>query len=269
MNIFKFSVIAGSAIFGMTLAGCSSEDDVVPEIKPAKKAEVPAPVPEATVAASDANSMPELQSIESLSADASAAEGTFKTNGPVVQPSSEGAIVIQVSIQPSKSAANAVLKKLEEKGIKGYLAQVENPGELEGTYYRVRVGYFKKIEDAKAYGKSALEPLEFAWWIDNKANDTVGSPESSDVTNSNTTSGSYLNPEPMETTKYSTEVESSSSEIVESSSSEAAPVEAPAPVAEATAPAAEPVAEPTAPAPAPAAEAAPVQPAEEVYDDWE
>lgn len=207
--------------------------------------------------------MPELQSIESLSADASAAEGTFKTTGPVVQPSSEGAIVIQVSIQPSKSAANAVLKKLEEKGIKGYLAQVENPGELEGTYYRVRVGYFKKIEDAKAYGKSALEPLEFAWWIDNKANDTVGSPESSDVTNSNTTSGSYLNPEPMETTKYSTEVESSSSEVVESSSSEAAPV------AEATAPAAEPVAEPTAPAPAPAAEAAPVQPAEEVYDDWE
>ena len=71
MNIFKFSVIAGSAIFGMTLAGCSSEDDVVPEIKPANKAEVPAPVPEATVAASDANSMPELQSIESLSADAS------------------------------------------------------------------------------------------------------------------------------------------------------------------------------------------------------
>ena len=269
MNIFKFSVIAGSAIFGMTLAGCSSEDDVVPEIKPAKKAEAPAPAPEATAPANEANSMPELQSIESLSAESSAAEGTFKTTGPVVQPGSEGSVVIQVSIQPSKSAANAVLKKLEEKGIKGYLAQVENPGELEGTYYRVRVGYFKKIEDAKAYGKSALEPLEFAWWIDNKANDTVGSPESSDIAGTNNNSASYSSPEPMETTKSSTEVASSSSEVVESSSSEAAPVEAPAPVAEAPAPAAAPVAEPAAPAPAPAAEAAPAQPAEEVYDDWE
>ena len=268
VNILKFSVIAGSAIFGMMIAGCNSEDEVVPEINPAKKVEktVPTPKPVA-VSDSEDKSMPELQSIESLSAETSKAEGTFKTNGSLVQPGNEGAIVIQVSIQPSKSAANAILKKLEEKGIKGYLAQVENPGELEGTYYRVRVGYFKKLEDAKAYGKSALEPLEFAWWIDNKANDTVGAPEATEnVQNSTAT---YSSPEPMEiVSSSSTETESSSSEVVTPSSTEKA-----SPAAEATAPAdpapAVNAVEETAPAKAPAAEAAPTKPAEEVYDDWE
>ncbi len=265
VNIFKFSVIASSAIFGMMFAGCSNEDDVVPEIKPAKKVEKVAPSKEAPAASdSEAKSMPELQSIESLSAEASSAEGTFKTNGNLVQPGSEGAIVIQVSIQPSKSAANAVLKKLEEKGIKGYLAQVENPGELEGTYYRVRVGYFKKLEDAKAFGKSALEPLEFAWWIDNKANDSVGAPESTDASVQSNTAA-YSTPEPMEiVSSSSTEVASSSSEVIATSSTESAPaVEAEAPVAETPAPAASTVAEPASAAEAPA------KPAEEVYDDWE
>jgi len=266
VNIFKFSVIASSAIFGMMFAGCSNEDDVVPEIKPAKKVEQPAPSPETPTAnAPEVKAMPELQSIESLAAEASHAEGSFKTSSNLVQPGSEGAIVIQVSIQPSKSAANAILKKLEEKGIHGYLAQVENPGELEGTYYRVRVGYFKKLEDAKAFGKSALEPLEFAWWIDNKANDTIGAPESTDASSVQSSTAAYSNPEPMEIVSSSTEVASSSSEVVATSSIEnAAPaVEATAPVAETSAPAANAVAEP------PPATEAPAKQSEEVYDDWE
>ncbi len=253
VNNFKFSVIASFAIFGMMVASCSSEDEVVPEIKPTKtveKTDTAAETPAKNN--SEAKSMPELQSIESLSAEATHAEGTFKTNGSLVQPGSEGAIVIQVSIQPSKSAANAILKKLEEKGIKGYLAQVENPGELEGTYYRVRVGYFKKLEDAKAYGKSALEPLEFAWWIDNKANDSVGTPESTNAA-SNPSNTGYSSPEPMEiVSSSSTEAESSSSEVVAPSSN-----------AQAASTTAESLSASEAVEPAPA------KPAEEVYDDWE
>lgn len=271
----KVSAFALSAIAGLMIAGCNEEDEIVPEIKPAKKVEAPAAAPD-TAAKQE---MPQLQSIESLSATSSADKGTFTLSGDVAQPGTEGAVVIQVSIQPSKSAAKAILKKLEEKGIKGYLAQVENPGELEGSYYRVRIGYFKKIEDAKSYGKSALEPLGFAWWIDNKANDTVGSAASGEATESYSNSDSYNNSGSFTSSTPAAESPAAEAPVEEvAPAQEPAPVEepaaeaAPAPAPEAEpAPAEVPTEQPAAEAPAPAQEPAPAPApaAQEVYDDWE
>ncbi len=289
MNILKISTLLYSALFVALLVGCESEDDVIPEITPQKKAEeVKVPQKAENDAEKKSDAMPELQPIQSLSSETAGAESTAST-GASVEPGSEGSVTIQVSIQPSKRSANAILKKLEEKGIKGYLAQVENPGELEGTYYRVRIGYFKKLEDAKAFGKNRLEPMGFAWWIDNKSNDAVGSPETSDSENAydSYSTTSYSEPAsetasiPSDSEVPASEEISSSSEVatVESSASETV-TEAPAQL-ETSAPAEAPSAEaPTTEAPAaPAAQEAPAQaqtapettPAatEEVYDDWE
>lgn len=266
------------------LCACNDESEVVPEIAPAKKAEAkPEPVQKQAETAKEA-SMPTLQSIESLSADSALPNGTFTLDKPdSAQPGKEGQITIQVSIQPSKRNAQAILKQLEGKGIRAYLAQVENPGELEGTYYRVRVGYFKTTDAARSFGKSSLEPLGFAWWIDNRANDKVGSPEPAESSNSYNHSDSYNNsgaytesaeevPEiPATAASPAPQTETAPSETAE------APAQAPQteqPAAE-QAPAVPADTTPAGTQESPAAgKAAPAEqeqaPAgEEVYDDWE
>jgi hypothetical protein len=126
VNILKISTLLYSALFAALLVGCESEDDVIPEITPQKKAEeVKAPQKAENDAEKKSDAMPELQPIQSLSSETAGAESAAST-GASVEPGSEGSVTIQVSIQPSKRSANAILKKLEEKGIKGYLAQVEN-----------------------------------------------------------------------------------------------------------------------------------------------
>lgn len=261
MKSVKFSTIAAIAAFGFVLSSCDSEDEVIPEITPAKKVEAQKVAPKPAENKSD--SMPELQSIQSLT---SAKTSTPSSSDDIDQPTSEGSVTIQVSIQPSKRSANAILKKLKEQGIEGYLAQVENPGELEGTYYRVRVGYFKKLEQAKNFGKTKLEPLGFAWWIDNRANDAVGSPESAETTDSysvstssynNSYSDSYNNS--YDTIPTDTEVSSVPETPAPEPEVSTPPVEEPAPAVEETPATVETANEP-APEPAPTSDA---------YDDWE
>ncbi|MEE0877066.1 MAG: SPOR domain-containing protein, partial [Fibrobacteraceae bacterium] len=132
--------------------------------------------------------------------------------------------VIQVGIQPSKKSAESLVQKLSEKGVKAYYSSVENPGELEGTYYRVRVGFFATINDAQNFGRSVLETNGFPWWVDNRSNDAVGNPTTSEnlYETSNTSSNWEEQPAVEET-----------EEVVEEVVEEPAPTQEPAPVQEA------------------------------------
>ncbi|MDR1830598.1 MAG: SPOR domain-containing protein [Candidatus Fibromonas sp.] len=87
-----------------------------------------------------------------------------------------GRYTIQVVLFPSESSAKKLVKKMEENGIRAYYAKVDNPNNLYGTYYRVRVGYFKDRTAATAFAKTRLEPLGYAWWVDNARNDNVPKP---------------------------------------------------------------------------------------------
>ena len=176
MKSRSVSSLGALALACALIAACgNSEEDVVPQMnnaKPAKTETAPAPAP--------AEEEPQLVPIQSLSEQkdaAPAAEEAKPAQAAVLAPSgdvkplSDGPYVIQVSIQPSKKAADGVVKKLSEQGIEAYVVEVENPGELEGTYYRVRVGYFSSIKMAQDYGKQVLSSLNFAWWVDNSSND--------------------------------------------------------------------------------------------------
>ena len=172
----SLSVLSISAL-ALTCAvytACSkAEEDVVPQMdaKPAAKVEKEA-------APAPAADEPELVPIQSLSGDkkedAPAAGEAKSAAAPVssdIKPLEDGSYVIQVSIQPSKKAADGIVKKLAEQNIEAYVAEVENPGELEGTYYRVRVGYFSSVKMAQDYGTQVLSPLNFPWWVENSNND--------------------------------------------------------------------------------------------------
>jgi len=170
------------SLLGLSLFACSEEEAPAP---------LPAAAPTAQPAPPAAPAEPELKPIEpSDSAPASisppASSGSLSANGNYV---------IQVGIQPSEKGANKLAGKLSESGISSYLAKVENPGELEGTYYRVRIGYFATIQDAQQYAKNTLEPLGFAWWVDSRRNDDVGNP-SSGTSYSAPSSNNYSAPAP-------------------------------------------------------------------------
>ena len=175
MKSLSISTLITAAFACFMLTACdSSEDDVVPQMtikRPAKAAEAKAP----------AADEPELVPIKSLSAKKGKAQAEKVQLPPgSVKPEEDGQYVIQVSIQSSKKAADAIVKKLAEQDIEAYVVEVENPGELEGTFYRVRIGYFSTIQRAQAYGQDVLAQLNFGWWVDNSNNDEVGKPGSDD-----------------------------------------------------------------------------------------
>lgn len=171
--------IGAIVLICLMLSACKKEEATAKVEPPKEKAKVavvkeePPPAPK--------EEEPDLVPIGSLSESkaeevpAAKPEKRQAYSGAVEQQSS-GEYVIQVSIQSSKKAANAIVKKLADDGITAYIAEVENPGELEGTFYRVRIGYFPTIASAQEFGQQVLSPLNYAGWIDKRKNDRVGTP---------------------------------------------------------------------------------------------
>ncbi|MDR0304528.1 MAG: SPOR domain-containing protein [Chitinispirillales bacterium] len=89
--------------------------------------------------------------------------------------SANGRYVVQISTVASSELAKSIVKKLEKNGYPAYVAKVENPTTaLIGIYYRVRVGGFDRVSDAKYFGENILRPLGYDYWVDNKSNDNLG-----------------------------------------------------------------------------------------------
>jgi len=88
---------------------------------------------------------------------------------------SSGRYTIQIAVLPSESSAKSLVRRMSGNGIKAYYAQVDNPAQLLGLYYRVRVGFFNGRSEAENFAKTRLEPLGYAWWVDKRKNDNLGS----------------------------------------------------------------------------------------------
>lgn len=86
-----------------------------------------------------------------------------------------GRYTVQVSCVKSQSFANSMVAKLKDKGFPAYVAEVQNPTpSLSGTFYRVRIGGFKVVADAKSFGQNTLATDGYEFWVDKKSNDNVG-----------------------------------------------------------------------------------------------
>ncbi|MBQ7080375.1 MAG: SPOR domain-containing protein [Fibrobacter sp.] len=185
MKLQSVSLLGAITLSCALLSACGSkEEQPAPQAQAKPVVEAPAPAPKPAPAPEPVQEEPALVPIQSLS-DAddkpSLVESrNFASSGASVEQESSGPFVIQVSIQPSRRAANSVVSKLSDQGIKAYVAEVENPGELEGTFYRVRVGYFSSIANAQQFGKEVLAPQGYAGWVDNRKNDRIGQPSASE-----------------------------------------------------------------------------------------
>ncbi|MBN1129037.1 MAG: SPOR domain-containing protein [Chitinispirillaceae bacterium] len=89
-----------------------------------------------------------------------------------------GAYITQVASMVSRHLADELATELREKGYPAYVSEVENPRpDLQGTYYRVRIGRFASISDARTFGENVLKPANYDFWVDRKSNDQAA-PES-------------------------------------------------------------------------------------------
>jgi hypothetical protein len=87
---------------------------------------------------------------------------------------SSGKYTIQIGVYPSESSAISLVRRMSGNGIRAYYAQVDNPAQLLGLYYRVRVGYFNGRAEAENFARARLEPLGYAWWVDQRKYDKFG-----------------------------------------------------------------------------------------------
>jgi len=84
-------------------------------------------------------------------------------------PDADGAFVIQVKLYDNRGQANKAVEELAKNGIKSYAVKVDNPGEMDGDFYRVRIGNFGSIQAARNYGLAMLSPNGYSgWWVDKK-----------------------------------------------------------------------------------------------------
>jgi hypothetical protein len=168
VSFIKLSVLAAM----LTFNGCFEEESL--DSLPSPEAKKPAPLPVAEPSIDE----PELQPIEQItdmgSDQAESAPATFGDAQSLQKGS--GFYVVQVGLRRTNSQAKKFIAKLQESGIKAYSAKVENPGEEDGTFYRIRIGYFSKIAEARQFGEEVLQPLGYAYWVDNKSNDHQGNP---------------------------------------------------------------------------------------------
>jgi hypothetical protein len=87
---------------------------------------------------------------------------------------SYGKYTIQIAVFPSEATAKKLVKKMAENSINSYYAKVNNPAQLLGAYYRVRIGYFNERSVAENFARTRLEPLGYVWWVDRSNKDSIG-----------------------------------------------------------------------------------------------
>jgi hypothetical protein len=88
--------------------------------------------------------------------------------------SNNGRYTIQIAVFPSEASARTLVNKMAKNNIKAYYVKVNNPGQLLGSYYRVRIGFFSGKSIAENFARARLEPLGYKWWVDDRRNDYLG-----------------------------------------------------------------------------------------------
>ncbi|OGS36623.1 MAG: hypothetical protein A2293_09715 [Elusimicrobia bacterium RIFOXYB2_FULL_49_7] len=250
MKYLKLTAIAFTSLSLLVFVDCSKKKQVEEEEMSADDIIEQAPAPEI-----EKPVVPEKKPaiIERYSP-------SFSENGPYV---------VQVKSYPNEASANNFMQKLLDKGYPSYVARVENPtAELPGSYFRVRVGGFNGLSEAREFGeKIIVEEMGLTYWVDNKSNDTVAGNAAEEESTYGTTSGSSWNAAPATpaTSTWGAEPAAPAPAAPATSTWGNEPAAAPAPAA----PAAsgwgnEPAAAPAPAAPAPTPEPAPSTPS----NDW-
>jgi cell division septation protein DedD len=164
-------LVAAAAVTAFVLFGCApKEEEFVPPPPPAAKKKAVDIFDEFYVDdAKKGASAPAAAASAAAKPTASvSASGAYRFNP-------NGRYVVQVNSTALQGGAQRMVNKLKILGYPAYIAEVENPTpELIGLYFRVRIGGFDALAEAREFAENALRPDGYDYWIDRKANDNVG-----------------------------------------------------------------------------------------------
>lgn len=208
-------LIVGGIITALMFAGCAKKrnDSSVNHFQQSNTSIATNPVKSSVIDSEDIFSEFYKDENTSIQKEKLSSKETFTpsaTNGAYTPSFSQnGRYVIQISTVRSQSLAEEFKVKLEKLGYPAYIAEVQNPTPaLNGTFYRIRVGAFSTLSEAKIFGDTVLKSSGYDYWIDYKSNDLVGidgnsfgnsgssyisspfTPETSDISNSDSQSSS-------------------------------------------------------------------------------
>jgi hypothetical protein len=193
----KRTLLITMAVCGLILSGCGKKP------KQAQVQNVPQ-IPEAPAVAAPAKTDTGDVFKEFSKKGSKEAEG--KGNKKAIAPESytpefseNGRYVVQIAAASARTAADELAAAFKGKGYPAYVVEVQNPTPaLQGTYYRVRIGGFTMLADAKAFGENILRLANYDYWVDLKSNEgmTYGSPVNQ------STSTPYSTPAPTPSSSY-------------------------------------------------------------------
>lgn len=83
---------------------------------------------------------------------------------PTVQRDTRGRYTVQVSSWRTRRKADSEAEKLRERGYDAYVQRVVLDN--QETWYRVRVGSFATIEEARQFAETLGDLLESGYWVD-------------------------------------------------------------------------------------------------------
>ena len=168
--------IVAMAVCGLVFSGCAKKPKQVQQNVPAPSLPEPAAAP--AVPKTDTG---DVFNEYYKDAKGNKVDRTFSMNASsgaesyTPEFSENGRWVVQIAAGPSSAGADELANAFKSKGYPAYVAEVENPTpELSGTYYRVRIGGFHMLADAKAFGENILRPANYDYWVDLRSNDAVG-----------------------------------------------------------------------------------------------
>jgi hypothetical protein len=167
------TLLIAAAVCGLIFAGCGKKPKQaqvqnIPQI-PTTAAPTPAPAP----APAKVDTGDVFKEFYKGPKETKAKTGAPESYTPEF--SENGRYVVQIAAGPSSAGAEELANAFKGKGYPAYVAEVQNPTpEISGTYYRVRIGGFAALADAKAFGENILRPANYDYWVDLKSNDAVG-----------------------------------------------------------------------------------------------
>ena len=189
------TLLMAMAVCGFLFSGCVKKPKQVPQ----QNVQIPTvPVPAAAPATPAKTDTGDVFNEFYKDSKGKTVDKTFSMKGSgtaesyTPEFSEDGRYVVQIAAGPSSGSADEMAGAFKGKGYPAYVAEVQNPTpELTGTYYRVRIGGFAMLADAKAFGENILRPANYDYWVDLKSNDAVGTGSSVSQTPYSSGTSSY------------------------------------------------------------------------------
>ena len=179
------TLLTAIAVFGLVFSGCGKKP------KQAQDQNVQIPTVATTPAAADTTVKKDSVDVfnefykdsKDQGAKSKKISKTFSVNTENQTPESytpefseNGRYVVQIAASSSQAAADELTASIKGKGYPAYVTEVQNPTPvLQGTFYRVRIGGFTTMADAKSFGENILRPANYDYWVDLKSNEGISS----------------------------------------------------------------------------------------------